>query len=66
MPSANDLDMCLGDFNGHIGRHIDGFAGARGGYGVGQRNIQECYWSFVLRKNYARQIHGVRERKRLR
>ena len=26
--------MCLGDFNGHIGRHIDG------GYGVGQSNLE--------------------------
>ena len=25
MHSADDLVMCLGDFNGHIGRHIDGF-----------------------------------------
>ena len=27
MPSADDLIMCLGDFNEHIGRHIDGFDG---------------------------------------
>ena len=30
--------MCLGDFNGHVGRHIDGF---HGGYGVVQRNFEE-------------------------
>ena len=37
MHSADDLVMCLGDFNGHIGRHVDGFYG---GYGVGQRNLE--------------------------
>ena len=25
MHSAHNLVMCLGDFNGHVGRHIDGF-----------------------------------------
>ena len=25
MHSAGDLAMFLGDYNGHIGRHIDGF-----------------------------------------
>ena len=37
MHSADDLVMCLGDFNGHIGRHFDG---VHGGYGVGQRNLE--------------------------
>ena len=27
MHSADDLAMCLGDFNGHVGRHIDEFDG---------------------------------------
>ena len=27
MHSADDLVMCLGDFNGHVGMHIDGFDG---------------------------------------
>ena len=27
MHSADDLVMCLGDINGHIGRHIDGLDG---------------------------------------
>ena len=37
MHTAVDLVMCLGDFNGHGGGHIDGFYGVHGGYGVGQR-----------------------------
>ena len=35
MFSAGDLVMCLDDFNGHYGRHIDGFDGVIGAYGVG-------------------------------
>ena len=32
--------MCLGDFNGHVGRHIDVFDWVHGGHGVGQRNLE--------------------------
>ena len=39
MHSAGDLIMCLGDFNGHVDRHIDVFDGVHGGFGVGQRNF---------------------------
>ena len=39
MHSADDLVTCLGDLNGHVGRHIDGFDEVHGGYGVGQRNL---------------------------
>ena len=38
--SASDLVMCLGDINGHVHRHIDGFDGVHGGYGVGHRNLE--------------------------
>ena len=30
----------MGTINGHVGRHIDGFDGENGGYGVGQRNLE--------------------------
>ena len=40
MHSADDQVMCLGDFNGHVGRHIDSFDGVHGGYGVGLRNLE--------------------------
>ena len=29
MHSAGDFDICLDDFNGHVGRHIDGFDGGK-------------------------------------
>ena len=35
--SAIDLVMCYGDFNGYVGRHIDGFVGVHGGYGEGMK-----------------------------
>ena len=38
MNSAGDLVMYMGDFNGHVGRPIDGFGEVLGGVGVGQRN----------------------------
>ena len=32
------LFMRLGDFNGHVGMHIDGFDKVHGGYDVGQKS----------------------------
>ena len=32
--------MCSGDFDGQVGRYIDGFDGINGGYGVIQRNLE--------------------------
>ena len=34
MHSADDLVMCLGDFNGQIGRYFDG------GYVIDQKNLE--------------------------
>ena len=39
MHSTGDLVMSMGDFNGHINRHIDGFDGVHGQYDVGERNL---------------------------
>ena len=41
MHSVSDLAMCLGDLNGHIGWHIDGFYRAHVGHGVGHSNLEE-------------------------
>ena len=44
MHTAGDLVMCLGDINGHVGRHIDGFGVVHGGYGnVRGIWMEECY-----------------------
>ena len=51
MHSADDLVMCLGNFNGHIGRHIDGFDGMHGGNGAGQMNLEgQMLLEFCLEK----------------
>ena len=53
MHSAYDLAMCLGDFNGNVGRHIDGFDELHGGYGIGQRNLEgRVLLEFCLDKEY--------------
>ena len=60
MHSADDLAMCLGDFNGQVRRHINGFDRVHGGYDVGQMNLKEqSYFSFVRRRNYACQKRKV-------
>ena len=43
--------MCLGDFNDHIVRHIDGLYGVHGGYDVGRRKLeQRMLFEFCLEK----------------
>ena len=39
MHPAGDIVMCLGDLSRHVGRHIAGFDGVHGGYGIGQRIV---------------------------
>ena len=51
MHSAGDLVMCLGDFNGDVGRYIDGFDWIHGWYGMGQRHFEgEMLLEFCLEK----------------
>ena len=37
--NENEVLICLGDFNGHIGKEVDGFEGVHGGFGIGKRNL---------------------------
>ena len=51
MHGAGDVVMFLGDFDGHVGRHIDGFDGVHGEYGVGRRNFDgQILLEFCLEK----------------
>ena len=53
MHSAADFVMCLGDFNGHVCRRIDGFDGVHGVFGVGQQNLEGIMLSeFCLEKEF--------------
>ena len=40
MHYAGDIVMYLGDFNGHVGRHMDGFDSVHEVYVLGQRNLE--------------------------
>ena len=40
MHSADDLVMCLGDINGQVDGHIDGFDGVHEVYGKSPRNLE--------------------------
>ena len=61
MHRVDDAVLCLGDINGHFGRHIDGFNVVSGGCGVGQKNALKCFLNFVPKKNYMCQINDIRE-----
>ena len=37
---AGDFFTCLCDFNGHVGRHINGFDGVHEGHSVGLNNLK--------------------------
>ena len=38
--SPAEVVLGLGDLKEHVGRRIDGFEGAHGGYGIGKRNVE--------------------------
>ena len=40
MHSADNKATCLGDCNGHMGQHIDGFDGVHGRHVVGERKLK--------------------------
>ena len=40
MQNPGEVVLGLGDFNGQVGRRIDGFEGVHGGYGIGKRNVE--------------------------
>ena len=37
--NENEVLICLGDFNVHIDKEVDGFEGVHGGFGIGIRNV---------------------------
>ena len=46
------------------GRHVDGFDGVHGGYGIGQRNLKGRMLLVLSGDGIECQKHGLRERKR--
>ena len=64
MHSAGDLVMSLGDINGHVGRHIDGYDGVHGGLDVGQSNLEGRMLLVFVGEGIMCQIYGGRQRKK--
>ena len=40
MQNPSEVVLGMGDFNGHVGKRIDGFEDVHGGYGIGKRNVE--------------------------
>ena len=40
LQNPSEVVLGLGNFNGHVGRRIDGFDGVHGGYGIDKRNVE--------------------------
>ena len=38
--NENELLICLGDANGHIGKEVDEFGGVHEGFGIGKKSIK--------------------------
>ena len=40
LQNPDEVVLGLGDFNGHVGKRIDGFDGVHGGYEIGKKNVE--------------------------
>ena len=60
-----DIAMCLGDFDGHVGRYEDGFYRTHGGYGVNEKNLQaKTFQELLWRKEVRKKKRSKREEKK--
>jgi len=45
--NPGEMVLELGNFNGHVRKHVDGFENVHGGNGIGKRNaVEECCLKF--------------------
>ena len=57
--SSSKIIVSLGDFNGHVGKCVEGFEGVHGGMVLGKEmQKEEDCWSFVMKESCAWQILG--------
>ena len=55
----------MGDFNGHVGKRIDGYENVHGGNGIGERNEEGRMFEFYDEKELCVwQTHGSEKGKR--
>ena len=38
--NMGELVLDMGDFNGHVGKQVEGYEGVHGGNGIGERNVE--------------------------
>ena len=38
--NTGEMVLALGDYNGHVGKQVDGYEGVHGGFGIGERNME--------------------------
>ena len=61
MQNPGEVVLGMGDFNGDVGKRIDGFKSVHGGHGIGKRNVEEeNYSSFMMKRSCAWQIHVLK------
>ena len=65
LQNPSEVVLGLGDFNGHVGRLIDGFEGCMVGMELAKEMLrEEDYSSFVMKRSCMWQIHGSKRRSR--
>ena len=51
MENENEVLICLGNINGHIGKEVNGFEGVHGGFGIGKKNVEgRLFLEFCVEK----------------
>ena len=60
--SVAELVLGMGDFNGHVGKRIEGYEGVHGGNGIGERNVEGK--NFVMKRSCVWQTHGSEKGRR--
>ena len=48
--SVDELVLGMGDFNGHVGKRIEGYEGVHGGNGIGESNVEGKMLEFCDKK----------------
>ena len=65
LKGTKELTLGIEDFNGHVGKKVDGFEGVHGGNRIEEQNLEatSC-WNFAIRRIYVWHLHGLRRRRK--
>ena len=57
--SVGELVLCMGDFNGHVGKRIEGYEGVHGRNGIGEINVEgDAIWFYARQRNDRCSLHS--------